>query len=132
MDVKLSQQDIKRYNGYIWKFFGGCFAFVVLLILLTSVGLFGTLPSFRDLENPKSNLASEVISSDKQVLGKYFIENRSRVPFNRISPYAINALIATEDNHFYSHSGIDFWRTFSIIVYNMVGKKQGASTITQQ
>src|SRR4051812_35005019 len=100
MDTKLTQQDIKKYNGYIWKFFIGCFAFVVLLVLLTAVGLFGSLPSFRDLENPKSNLASEVISSDKQILGKYYVENRSRVNFNQISPNAINALISTEDNHF--------------------------------
>ncbi|MEO8886420.1 MAG: transglycosylase domain-containing protein [Mucilaginibacter sp.] len=134
MDVKLSQQDIKRYNGYIWKFFIGCFAFVVLLLALTSVGLFGTVKSFRDLENPKSNLASEIISSDNQLLGKYFVDqgNRSRVNFNQISPNVTNALIATEDNHFYTHSGIDFWRTFSIIPYNLLGKKQGASTITQQ
>jgi penicillin-binding protein 1A len=103
-----------------------------LLVLLTSVGLFGSLPSFRDLENPKSNLASEIISSDKKILGKYYVENRSRVNFNQIDSDAINALIATEDNHFYSHSGIDFWRTFSIIGYNLIGRKQGASTITQQ
>lgn len=132
MDVKLSQQDIKRYNGYIWKFFIGCFAFVVILIGLTTLGLFGSLPSLRDLENPKSNQASQVISSDKQILGKYYVENRSSVTFKDISPNAINALVATEDNHFYQHSGIDFWRTFSIIVYNLVGSKQGASTITQQ
>lgn len=132
MDTKLSQQDIKRYNGYIWKFFIGGFAFVVLLVLLTSVGLFGPLPSFRDLENPKSNLASEIYSEDKQVLGKYYVENRSRLNFDQISPNAINALIATEDTRFYSHSGIDFKRTFTIILYNLVGNKQGASTITQQ
>ena len=132
MDTKLSQQDIKRYNGYIWKFFIGGFAFVVLLVLLTSLGLFGPLPSFRDLENPKSNLASEIYSEDKQVLGKYYVENRSRLNFDQISPNAINALIATEDTRFYSHSGIDFKRTFTIILYNLVGNKQGASTITQQ
>ena len=134
MDTKLSQQDIKRYNWYIWRFFIGGFAFVVLLVLLTSFGLFGPLPSFRDLENPKSNLASEIISEDKVVLGKYYANenNRSRVNYNEISQNAINALIATEDKHFFSHSGIDFWRTFSIIPYNLIGKKQGASTITQQ
>ncbi|RZA04069.1 MAG: penicillin-binding protein [Sphingobacteriaceae bacterium] len=133
MDTKLSQQDIKRYNWYIWRFFIGGFAFVVLLVLLTSFGLFGPLPSFRDLENPKSNLASEVYSEDKVLLGKYFFtENRSRLNYDQISPNVVNALIATEDNHFYSHSGIDFWRTFSIIFYNLIGKKQGASTISQQ
>ncbi len=132
MDIKLSQQDIKRYNWYIWRFFIGGFALVVLLVLFTSLGLFGTMPSFRDLENPKSNLASEIISEDKQILGKYYIDNRSRVNYDQISQDAKNALIATEDKHFFSHSGIDFGRTFTIILYNLVGSKQGASTITQQ
>ncbi|MDB5159030.1 MAG: penicillin-binding protein [Mucilaginibacter sp.] len=132
MIVKLSPQDIKRYNWYIWKFFIACFAFVVILIGLTTLGVFGTLPSLRDLENPKSDQASEIISSDKQIIGKYYFKNRSSVPYRSISPDVINALVAKEDNHFYTHSGIDFWRTFSIIPYNLVGRKQGASTITQQ
>lgn len=132
MDDKLSQHDIKRYNWYIWRFFIGCFAFVIILIGLTTFGVFGTLPTLRDLENPKSNQASDIISSDKEILGKYYVENRSNVTFNKISPNAINALVATEDNHFYQHSGIDFSRIFSIILYNMIGKKQGGSTITQQ
>lgn len=132
MDTKLSQQDIKRYNWYIWRFFIGGFAFVVLLVLLTALGVFRPLPSFRDLENPKSNLASEIISEDRVVLGKYYVENRSRLNYDQISENAVNALVATEDKHFFSHSGIDFWRTFSIIPYNLVGKKQGASTLTQQ
>ncbi len=54
MVTKLTPQDIRRYNGYIWKFFGGCFALLVLLIAATYLGVFGELPSFRDLENPKS------------------------------------------------------------------------------
>lgn len=132
MIEKLSHQDIRKYNWYIWKFFIGCFAFVIILIGLTAFGVFGPLPSLRDLENPKSNQASEIISSDKQILGKYYVENRSNVTFKDISPNVINALIATEDNHFYQHSGIDFWRNFSIIFYNLIGRKQGASTITQQ
>jgi penicillin-binding protein 1A len=132
MNVKLAPQDIKRYNWYIWRFFIVCFAFVVILIGLTTFGAFGPLPSLRDLENPKSDQASEIISSDKQIIGKYYFKNRSSVNFNEISPNVINALVAKEDNHFYSHSGVDFWRTFSIIPYNLVGKKQGASTITQQ
>ncbi|MGF7080401.1 transglycosylase domain-containing protein [Mucilaginibacter sp. UYCu711] len=132
MTVRLSPQDIKKHNWYIWKFFIGCFAFVVILIGLTTVGVFGPLPSLRELENPKSDQASEIITCDKQVIGKYYTKNRSSVPFKDISPDVINALIAKEDNHFYSHSGVDFWRTFSIIPYNLVGKRQGASTLTQQ
>lgn len=131
MVTKLTPQDIRRYNGYIWKFFGGCFALLVLLIVATYLNVFGPLPSFRDLENPKSNQATEIISSDKQVLGTYYIENRSSVTFKEISPNVINALVATEDERFYEHSGIDFRRQFSIILLNIF-KSQGGSTITQQ
>jgi penicillin-binding protein 1A len=134
MNSVISPQDIKRYNGYIWKFFIGCFVFVVAMIGLTTMGVFGTLPTLRDLENPKSDQASIVYSSDKQILGKYYVNNanRSSVPFSKISPNVINALVATEDNHFYEHSGIDFKRSFTILFYLLEGKKQGASTITQQ
>src|SRR5690606_31142445 len=89
-------------------------------------------PSFRDLENPKSNLASIIYAEDKTELGTYYVQNRSNVTFKDISPNVINALIATEDIRFLNHSGIDFKRNFSIIFYNLIGKKQGASTITQQ
>jgi penicillin-binding protein 1A len=133
MFVKLSPDDIKKYNWYIWKFFIGCFAFIVILLGLTALGVFGSLPSLRDLENPKSDQASQIISSDNQILSKYYIKNRTNVTFKQISPNVINALVAKEDNHFYEHSGIDFWRQFSIIPYNLIlFKKQGASTITQQ
>src|ERR1700709_2525689 len=114
MIVKLTQEDIKRYNGYIWKFVTGCFALLILLIVATYLGAFGPLPSFRDLENPKSNQASEIISSDKQTLGTYYVENRSSVAYKDLSPNVINALVATEDERFYEHSGIDFRRMFSI------------------
>jgi penicillin-binding protein 1A len=132
MKDKLLNQDIKRYNWYIWRFVIGCFAFLVIMILLVAFQIFGPLPSFRELENPKSDQASEVISSDDQVLGKYFVKNRTSVSYRQISPNVIKALVATEDTRFYNHSGIDFQRTFSIILYNLVGKKQGGSTITQQ
>jgi len=132
MSQQLQQADIKRYNLYIWKFFAGCFAFVVILIMLTTLGVFGTLPTLRDLENPKSDQASRIFSSDKQLLGKWYVQNRSDVTYRAISPNVIKALVAKEDNHFYTHSGIDFWRTFSIIPYNLVGHRQGASTLTQQ
>ncbi|RFZ90182.1 penicillin-binding protein [Mucilaginibacter conchicola] len=129
---KLAQQDIKRYNWYIWRFFIFCFSILVVALLLIAFQVFGPLPSFRELENPKSDQASEVISSDKQVIGKYYIKNRTSVTYKQISPNVINALVATEDSRFFEHSGIDFQRTFTIILYNLVGKKQGGSTITQQ
>lgn len=129
---KLNTQDIRRYNWYIWRFVIGCFAFFVITILLIAFQVFGTLPSFRELENPKSEQASQVISSDNQVLGNYYIKNRTSVTYRQLSPNVINALVATEDARFYEHSGIDFQRSFSIVAYNLIGKKQGGSTITQQ
>src|ERR1700761_2226658 len=110
-----SQQDVRRYNGYIWKFFISCFLLFVIAIGLTALGFFGQLPTFRDLENPKSNQASEIISSDKQILGTYYIQNRTPVTYSQLSPNVVNALVATEDSRFYEHSGIDFQRSFSIL-----------------
>jgi len=128
----LTKEEISRYTITFWKIVIGFAAFGIILLFSVGLGLFGELPSFRDLENPKSNLASEVISEDGEVLGTYFVQNRSNVRYDQISPHVINALIATEDIRFYKHSGIDFSRTFSIIFYNLIGKKQGGSTITQQ
>lgn len=115
-----------------WQIIAGGTLFVVLIISSVGLGLFGELPTFRDLENPKSSLASEVISTDGQVLGAYYIQNRSNTKFKELSPNLINALIATEDIRFYDHSGIDLKGTFAIIFYSAIGKKRGSSTITQQ
>jgi len=125
----------KNNNQYIktfWKIIAFGTLFVILFISSIGLGLFGELPTFRDLENPRSNLASEVLSTDGKVLGSYFIQNRSNAKFNELSPNLINALIATEDIRFYEHSGIDLKGTFAIVFYSMVGKKRGSSTITQQ
>jgi len=133
MMVKLSQEDIKRYNRNIWKIVIGGFVIVILVFIAAGLGLFGELPSLRDLENPKSNQASEIIADDgKTILGTWYWQNRSNVTYKQLSPNLIHALIATEDNRFYDHSGIDFSRTFTMLFYNLIGKKQGGSTITQQ
>ena len=132
MIVKLSPQDIRKYNWYIWRTVIACFSFFILLLIVTYFGLFGALPPFRELENPKSNLASEILSADSAVLGTYYIQNRSSVTYAQLSPNVVNALIATEDSRFYEHSGIDFRRSFTIVLLNLFGSKQGASTITQQ
>lgn len=133
MITKLSPEDIKKYNRAIWKVVLGGLCIVILLFLAAGLGLFGALPSLRDLENPKSNQASEVIADDGQtVLGTYYYQNRSDVTYKQLSPNLVHALVATEDSRFYDHSGIDFSRTFTMILYNAIGKKQGGSTITQQ
>jgi len=133
MIIKLSPQDIKRYNWYLWRAVISFFALFILLLVAAFFNVFGQLPSFRDLENPKSNQASEVISADgTTVLGTYYIQNRSSVTYAQLSPNIVNALIATEDSRFREHSGIDFRRLFTIPLLNLVGPKQGGSTITQQ
>jgi len=132
MKKPLSQQDIRSYNFTLWKILIGAIAFFALFIVLIGYEFFGPLPSFRDIEHPKSNQASEIVTDDGRVLGTYFVQNRSNVTYPEISKNVLNALIATEDIRFNEHSGIDFKRTFTIFFYNIVGKKQGGSTITQQ
>ena len=132
MNNNLSKQDLNRYTINFWKWIIGIIALGAIIIFSIGLGLFGTLPSFRDLENPKSNQASEVISDDNAILGTYYIQNRTNVRYDELSPNVINALISTEDKRFYNHSGIDFKRSFAILFKNIIGRKEGASTITQQ
>ena len=91
---------------------------------------FDPLPSIEELENPKSNLASELITSDGKIIGKYFLQNRTNVKYEDLSPHLVDALIATEDERYREHSGIDF-RGLVRAVINL-GSAGGASTITQQ
>lgn len=132
MNKQLSKEDIRKYNLGIWKLLAAGIVLFALFIVAIGFGVFGTLPSFRDIEHPKSNQASEILSDEDKVLGTYFVQNRSNISYQEISPNVINALIATEDVRFKEHSGIDFKRTFTIFLYAIIGKKQGGSTITQQ
>ncbi len=132
MKQPLSASDIKRYNLAIWKILIGGIILFSLFIVAIGFDVFGTLPSFRDIEHPKSNQATEILSEDGRQLGNYFVQNRSNVTYPEIGKNVIDALISTEDTRFLSHSGIDFKRTFTIFFYNIVGKRQGGSTITQQ
>jgi penicillin-binding protein 1A len=129
---ELFNNPYKNYIKWIWTLFAGGITLFSLLIWTISLGWFGELPSLEELENPKTYLASEVYTEDGVLLGKYYLQNRSNTYFNDLSPNLVNALIATEDIRFYEHSGIDFKGTFSIILYAVIGKKRGASTITQQ
>src|SRR5690606_3656879 len=94
---QLTEGDIKRYTFNFWKIVIGIVAVGFLFILSVRLGLFGKLPSFSDLENPKSNLASEVITEDRKVLGTYYVQNRSNVKYSELSPYLVKALVSTED-----------------------------------
>lgn len=91
------------------------------------------MPTFEDLENPNTNLATEIISADGQLLGNYYIENRTNVSYEELSPYLINALIAIEDYRFYEHSGIDQKALFRVAIGLLTGTERGGgSTLTQQ
>ncbi len=112
------------------------FAPIVLLGLflwMINLGVFGFMPSFDDLENPKSNVASHVISEDGVTLGLYYVENRTYTQFDELSPYLVSALIATEDFRFEKHAGIDGWALLRVATGVLTGtNKGGGSTITQQ
>ena len=129
--AKSADKTIK-YLRIFWGIFSlGIFSLFMLIVAISN-NWFGDMPSWDELENPKSALASEIYSSDEEpvLLGKFYLQNRSNVNFRDISPNMFNALIATEDVRFYSHSGIDFKRLVSIVLF--AGKRGGASTITQQ
>ncbi len=114
----------------LWRLFFGGILLVVLLFLCANFGVFGKMPSLQELENPEADLASEVISADGVLMGKYYSENRSEVKYNEISPNVIHALIATEDVRFYDHSGIDAKAVARAVA--KLGTDGGGSPITQQ
>ena len=128
--MKKQQTQFKKYIKWFWGIFLGGFTFVFLLFIIAAFGGFGPLPSFQDLENPQTNLATEVISADGVTIGKYAKENRTPIKFKEIPQNLVQALIATEDERFYEHSGIDFRGTARAVV--KLGSGGGASTITQQ
>jgi penicillin-binding protein 1A len=123
-------KDIKYYQKKFWKLFFYTLGGVFLFFLFASWGLFGAMPSFEDLENPESNLATEIISSDGVVLGKFYNENRTAIKYKDLPKHLVDALVSTEDERFYEHSGIDAKRTFGAAL--QLGSNGGASTLTQQ
>jgi penicillin-binding protein 1A len=116
----------------VWKTFLIGWLLLILVFILTNFGLFGKMPSIYDLQNPSASLSSEVFASDGTLMGKFYTQDRSNVDYKDISPYVIQALVATEDKRFYEHSGIDAKGTMAIPFYLAMGKKRGSSTITQQ
>ncbi|HSI91533.1 MAG TPA: biosynthetic peptidoglycan transglycosylase, partial [Adhaeribacter sp.] len=119
----------------LWlAFFTGLGAFAVYLFCVdvNFMYLFGASPSLDKLENPKTELASELYTVDGVLIGKYFRENRSPVKYEKISPMLIKALIATEDVRYYNHPGIDLEAMFGVVSAAARGENRGGSTITQQ
>ena len=131
-----NKKHIKKgiYNKPILFIWGVFLIGVLCLFLLfggAALGLYGPMPDLRQLENPRTNLASQIISSDGEILGKYYLkDNRTPISYEELPTNIIEALIATEDERFYEHSGIDWRGTLRAFVY--MGKRGGASTITQQ
>lgn len=112
--------------------FLGFVAIYVFCVIFNVFWLFGKSPSIDDILNPKTAAASEIYSADGVVLGKFFSENRSPVPYDSISPVFFQALVSTEDERFYRHHGIDFQGLFSAAKDAVQGRSRGASTISQQ
>lgn len=121
---------MKRPVKILWRLFFFFFACMLLVFTAANFGLFGKMPSLRELENPEADLASEIISSDGLLMGKFYAENRSEVKYHEISKNVINALIATEDERFLDHSGIDAEALARVAT--TLGSQGGGSTITQQ
>src|SRR5258708_35648659 len=121
----------KLVRIFLRIFLYGLGAFILFLVLV-NLGVFGSLPSLKELENPSITLATEVFAEDGTAMGKYYKDkgNRSNVEFKDISPNVVNALVATEDERFYEHSGIDGFSVMRAVV--KLGRDGGGSTITQQ
>ncbi len=129
--------DIQKNKAVktFWIIFMIPIALMAILFMLISSGNMGYMPPFEELENPQSNLASEVISSDQELLGKYYRENRTIVQFENLPAHLVNALVATEDIRFYEHSGIDGRGLLRVLFKTVILRDKssgGGSTITQQ
>ena len=129
--MKAKNGTYRRSIKVFWMVFSiGVLSFVTIF-LAAGFGLLGKMPEFRQLENPKTNLATQIYSFDNKVIGKfYYNDNRTPLYYEEIPKNLIDALIATEDERFYDHSGIDFRSTLRAVVY--LGEKGGASTVSQQ
>jgi penicillin-binding protein 1A len=122
--------EMKKFIIWFWVIFMFGILSLAMLFFSAEKGWLGKMLSIEDLQNPKSDLASEVYSSDGKILGKYFYQNRTTAHYQDLSPHLINALISTEDERFLDHSGIDFLGTIRAVAF--LGTRGGGSTVTQQ
>ena len=132
---KGTTENDKKILIKLWKIYAGLVIFLIIFFIGVYFGLLGPIPSFRTLENPKTNIATEIFSSDGVLMGKYYVENRSLCEYNELSPYLVQALIATEDIRFYKHAGVDVRGVMRVFFKTILGGQRssgGGSTITQQ
>lgn len=128
---KKETQGFFKYIKWFWILVGSGIALFALLFLSASWGFFGDLPPYEYLENPQTNLASQIVASDGKLLGKFYLDdNRTDVNYEDLPENLVNTLIASEDIRFRGHSGIDARGTLRAAFF--LGKRGGASTITQQ
>ncbi|MCK5856098.1 MAG: transglycosylase domain-containing protein [Bacteroidales bacterium] len=130
MEKRISTSRIIKF---LWLSFVVGIMLLALFFYAISKGWLGEMPTLEELENPKTNLASEVYSADQVLLGKYYIEDRSTVSYDEISPNMVHALLATEDIRFYEHAGVDIRALMRVVKGVVTGRRAGGgSTITQQ
>lgn len=123
------------FGRIFWGLILGSILFTVTLFVLIARGFFGVMPTFEELENPNSNLASEVLADDHTLLGSFYVQNRSFVSRHELSPVLVDALVATEDVRFYEHSGIDARGLMRVLFKTVMmgkGESGGGSTLSQQ
>ena len=121
----------KKFLVWFWGLLSAGILAIILVFWMITKGWLGYLPPLEELQNPKNKYATEVISADMQLLGRYYRnENRVSVDYTDISPYMIDALIATEDVRFYDHTGVDLKSLMRAVM--KLGKAGGGSTLTQQ
>ena len=127
----------KRFIHILWALLAGGIVSAIVGFFAIWFGWIGYMPDIEDLQNPINRFATQVYSSDGKVIGTWNLnkENRIVIPYKKMSPYLVQALVATEDERFYEHSGIDFRALGrAIIKRGILGQANagGGSTITQQ
>ncbi len=128
---KKQKQSFSKFIKWFWILFVSGVMIGALVFLSASWGFLGEMPTFERLENPQTNLATEVLSADGETLGKYYLDdNRTPVPYEELPENIVHALVATEDARYFEHSGIDARGTLRAFIF--LGSKGGASTISQQ
>lgn len=132
---KAPRTKFNKWIRSLWLFFSAGVLFIFFYFFAVDSNLlylFGQSPGLDDLENPRNNLPSEIYTADGVLMGRYFRENRDPVPFDSMAPVMVAALVATEDERFYEHQGIDPVGLISAIKDNLAGSTRGGSTLTQQ
>ena len=130
-EEKINVSRRETFLKWFWGIFAGGTGLVILIFFLISVGWLGYMPPLEELENPQNRNASEIFSADNKTIGRYYkTANRISVEYKDISPYLVDALVATEDARFYDHMGVDPKALMRAVL--KMGKAGGGSTLTQQ